>query len=292
LENLPGGQERLMNKKVRKQQIAARTDAERTEGLRDVDPRIVDIGFHAVFAPRSIAGKYQWDPLMTVILYTMANLEKGIKTISFEEFITAFSKSLDGAPHPHLLLLRLEAQELMLRPGKVGQSHEGRLSVSFKALAERLEYLEIPPTQTAGDFAVDALQDAFMGLISSQYHWGKDGFPTKGKVTEMAKASLTESGRNVRKSGWTALLREAHLDWLPEGYAGRPSKADMDENAKASREAHSILTQAIQNVHNGDAIGVRDRLKAYYGGKAEYQRSEQDRLGSSSENETTEEALE
>ena len=279
-----------MNKKVRKQQIAARTDAERTEGLREVDPRILEIGFHAVFAPRSIAGKYQWDSLMTVILFTMENLEKGIKTISFEEFITAFSKSLDGAPHPHLLLLRPGAQKLMLRPGKVDQSHEGRLSVSFKALVERLEYLETPHTQTAGDFAVDALQDAFMGLTSSKYHWGKKGFPTKGEVREMAKASLTESGRNVRKSGWTELLREARLDWLPEGDAGRPSKADMDANAKAAREIRAIITQAEKDIYKGNSIRFRDNLRAALGGKTEYQRSEQDRLNSPPENEPGDES--
>jgi hypothetical protein len=82
-----------MNRKVRKQQTAAGTGAEKTEELHDVDPRILDIGFHAVFAPRSIAGKYQWDGLMYVILDTMADLEKGIKKISFEEFMAAFSKT-------------------------------------------------------------------------------------------------------------------------------------------------------------------------------------------------------
>jgi hypothetical protein len=245
-----------MNKKVRKQQTAARTDAERTEGLHDVDPRIVDIGFQAVYVPRSIAGKYQWDPMMTVILYTMADLEKGIKNISFEEFITALSKSLEGA------------------------GHEGIISVYFKAFAERLRFLETPRTPTRGDFAVDAIQEAFMGLTSSKYHWGKKGFPTKGEVTQMAKASLAEAGRKVRKSGWTELLREAHLDWLPKGDAGRPSKADMDANAKAAREIRAIITQAEKEIFNGDSIRFRDNLRTAFGAKTEYQRSEQDRLNS------------
>jgi hypothetical protein len=179
---------------------------------------------------------------MTVILYTIADLDKGIKTISFEEFITALSKSLYGATNPHLLFLRLQAHALMLRPVKIDQRHEGSLSVCFKEFAERLEYLETARTSTSGDFAVDALQDAFMGLTSGQCHWGKKGFPTKGEVTQMAKASLAESGNKVRKSGWTKLLQKARLGWLPEGEAGRPSKADMDENAKASREIRAIIT--------------------------------------------------
>jgi hypothetical protein len=232
-----------MNRKVREQTGTEETEAsERAERLPldDVDPRILDIAFHAVFAPRSIAGKYQWDGLMYVILNTMADLEKGIKKISFEEFIAAFSKSFEG----------------------VTSENEGRLSVYFKEFAERLEYLENPRTPTNGDIAVDALQDAFMGLTSGQYGWGKKGFPTKGEVTQMAKTSLMNSGRNVRKAGWTALLREAHLGWLPKGEAGRPSKAEVDENAKAARECHTILTQAINdnNIYGGNAIRLRDAL--------------------------------
>jgi hypothetical protein len=158
-----------VNRKVREQTGTKKTEpAERAERLPldDVDPRILDIAFHAVFAPRSIAGKYQWDGLMYVILNTMADLEKGIEKISFEEFIAAFSKSFEG----------------------VTSENEGRLSVYFKAFAERLEYLENPRTPTNGDIAVDALQDAFMGLTSGQAD-NPDAVPIcKKSVRESPKA--------------------------------------------------------------------------------------------------------
>ena len=56
-------------------------------------------------------------------------------------------------------------------------------AICLKRFAKRLEYLEAPRTQTAADFAVDALQDAFMGLTSGQYDWGKKGFPTRVKAS-------------------------------------------------------------------------------------------------------------
>jgi hypothetical protein len=118
------------------------------------------------------------------------------------------------------------------------------------------------------------------------------GFPTKGEVTQIAKASLAESGKNARKAGWTNLLREAHLDWLPEGEAGRPSKADMDETAKAERECRAIFTQAKKTYYHDDPIRFRDALRSAWGGKTEYQRSEQDRLSSPIENKQDDEVLE
>jgi hypothetical protein len=238
--------------------------------LDDIDPRVREIGYNAIYAPRSIAGKYHRDPLMHVILYTQAELKEEGKKISFVSFISAFLAIVEG-----------DADE-----------DKDRLSVAFKSFAERLEYLETPRTPTAGDFAVDALQDAFMGLTKSQHQWGKKGFPSKGEVTQMAKASLAGSGRNVRKAGWTALLREAGLDWLPKGDAGRPSKANLDANAKAAREIRAIITEAEKSIYKGDSIRFRDNLRSALGGKTEYQRSEQDRLSSPPENESHDEVLE
>jgi hypothetical protein len=197
---------------------------------------------------------------MAVILFTLAELGDGKKKISFREFITSLSKSLKEA------------------------RHEGELGL-FREFAERLEYLKTPPVPTAEGFAIDALQDAFIGLTWRKYRWGKKGFPTKGEVTEMAKASLSESGRDVRKGGWTHLLRKAHLDWLPEGKAGRPSKAGLDETEKATREFKSICTRMVKEKFGGSFILARDAARAAYGNKSEYKRSELDRLSSSPANE-------
>ena len=91
----------------------------------------------------------------------------------------------------------------------------------------------------------------------------------------------------MRRAGWTALLREAHLGWLPKGKSGRPpSKADLDENVKAERECRAILTQMKKALYYGDdPIELRDALRSAWGGKTEYLRSERDRLSSPPENE-------
>jgi hypothetical protein len=86
-----------MSKRVPKQQAASgHPDVEKIKRLlrNNADPRVLEIVFHAVFAPRSVAGKYHWDPLMAVILFTLAELGDGKRKISFREFITAHSKNL------------------------------------------------------------------------------------------------------------------------------------------------------------------------------------------------------
>ncbi|MBV9107354.1 MAG: hypothetical protein JO313_15160 [Verrucomicrobia bacterium] len=159
----------------------------------------------------------------------------------------------------------------------------------FQDLAERLKHLETY-RPTAGDFAVEAIQKVFLALMHFKYRWGKNGEPTKGEVIEMAKAVLAKSGRKVRQSGWTGLLRDAGLGWLKAGAAGRPSKAELDENAKAEREYKSLWAKAVRDFYGGDIIRARDLLKAAFGSKQEYQRSERARLALSSESGPEDEA--
>jgi len=224
--------------------------------------------------PRSVVGEYQDDPLMMSIL--RAKAEGSINELSAARIIEAISVRWDSS-------YRNPMRDYI-------ETRWPRAIDFFQAVIERLRHLETYQP-AAGDFAIEALQDAFAGLMYDKYAWGKTGLPTKGEVREMAK-SLLERQNRVIKSGWTKLLQTSGLGWLPEGAAGRPSKADMDENEKASREAHAILTQAIQDVHNGDAIRVRDALRAYLGGKTEYQRSERDRLSAPAENDQDDGVLE
>ena len=85
-----------MSKRVPKQQAASgHPDVEKIKRLlrNNAGTRVREIVFHAVFAPHSVAGKYHWDPLMAVILFTLAELGNGQSKISFREFITAHSKN-------------------------------------------------------------------------------------------------------------------------------------------------------------------------------------------------------
>ena len=127
------------------------------------DP-VADVAFRALYSPRSMAGKYQWDPLMFLILYiiSVAKEQEGTNNISFIRFITTFSKEF--------------AHKADEDPGVI----TGKLSYQFQRVADRLAYLEThQPTNS--DFAVDALQEAFCGLIHS-YHGGvKRAFQPKEK---------------------------------------------------------------------------------------------------------------
>jgi hypothetical protein len=149
----------------------------------------------------------------------------------------------------------------------------------FGAIAEGYRHLESYKPKPR-DYAIEALQDAFVGLMRSKYAWGKKGVPVIGETIEMAKSRLQDQGKKAdfSKSSWSLFLPEALLAWLQRGQAGRPSKASLDESLKAVREYKSLCTQAMNEVYGGDAKRARDALRAAFGSRAEYHRSEKDRL--------------
>jgi len=260
--------------------------------------------------PRSIAGARQDDQLLRRIYFctrqccedsNIARLkivEAAIAESKYEEITVsklAFNKETEervtGEQGGNYVLEFLYMAREFCRLLNLGEPFRPKAdSEFFSRVAECLNYLETYKP-SLGDYAVEALQNAFVGLMQSKYDWGKKAVPTKGEVREMAKAHLEEQGTS-KKSGWTNLLREAGLDWLPAGQAGRPSKVDIDENVKAGREYRALCTQAVNDFYGGDIIRARDSLKAAYGGKSEYQRSERDRLASSSEHDPENGALE
>src|SRR5262249_32038252 len=117
-----------------------------------------------------------------------------------------------------------------------------------------------------GDFAVEALQDAFVGLMQNEYDWGKKGFPTKGKVLGMAK-ELLERQKISRETGWTDLLRKARLDWLDPGPVGRPPKREVDEIPKAKKEDTSVITKYVEGHLGGNWPGFLQTMKGRFGKK-------------------------
>jgi len=133
-------------------------------------------------------------------------------------------------------------------------NHPQTASEFFQAIADRLRHLETY-RPTAGDFAVQALQEVFVGLMNGPYQWGKKGLPTKGQVTQFAKEYLKLSGRNVRKGTWTDLLKEAGLNWLPPGKAGRPSKQKVNENIKTKKVFLSKQPKYVQEILGGIGAG-------------------------------------
>jgi len=149
----------------------------------------------------------------------------------------------------------------------------------FSLIAQDLKHLDTYKPR-AGDYAVEALQKAFVGLMQSKYHWGKKGLPPKGDVRAMAEARLKEHGRrsDFSKAYWSELLQRAGFgDWLPAGHAGRPSKAALDENIKAERKCMALVNQELRKTHGTDWSATWDILRAARGGKSEYRRSELDR---------------
>jgi hypothetical protein len=210
--------------------------------------------------PRSIAGKYQNDPLMGSIL--RAKGEGSINELSATRIISAISGRWDSSyPTPMRDYL---------------DTRWPRAIDFFQAVIERLRYLETREP-TAGDYAVEAIQDAFVGLMYGKYDWGKKGNPTKGEVTKMAKAILKRQGKS-KKSGWTELLRTADLDWLPEGAAGRPSSLEVDQNLKAKQEFLSKQTQYVNDVLGGDWSLLNHKAGHVFGGKHLAQQHETERL--------------
>jgi len=162
-----------------------------------------------------------------------------------------------------------------LNPGEPFQPKT--YSEFFFAIAERLRYFEnFKPT--AGDFAVEELQGAFGGLMQSKYKWGKNGYPTKGDVTQIAKAFLEKSHRKAWRSTWTEPLKTAGLDWLKPGKAGRPPKNEVDLITKSKKAFLSKQTQYVNDWFGGDWRKLDDKAKHVFGGKNLYQRDEQARL--------------
>jgi hypothetical protein len=224
------------------------------------------------FFPRSIVGDYQDDPIMRSILTQMRGRP-------FSELSPVETIELVGeltAPLPE----GVWAQSFARGPfGSYNssfarwyfESDDSSASQFFQLIAERLRHLETYRPK-ARDFAIEALQDAFVGF-------GED-LPTRGIVIEIAKQRLIRARKKVdfSKSSWSELLQAARLDWLQPGRAGRPSKADIDENVKAECECKALIHKSLHETYGGNWLAARDALRAARGSKAEYRRTEQERL--------------
>lgn len=233
----------------------------------------------AIF-PRSKAGRRQGDSLSMIIFYTKlrcqeANLlprEIVNAVIAWKDYLVFFNELKGCASRGSLFHVVAELYECL----NLGESFQPKSdSEFFSAVADRLKDLETyKPTK--GDFAIEELQNAFIGMMKRDYDWGKKGHPTKGKVIAMAKERLRLDGRPW-KGTWTNLLQIAGLDFLPEGRAGRPSKREVDENRKAKQQAHSALTQFV-NSNGGDWKKILESLTPLLGGKKQFEQYETDRL--------------
>jgi len=209
------------------------------------DPKNPNPGFHKILEA-------------AVRCYTSSNNQQNIS-------------QLEGAPTGTLPWLAFE----LYKCADSGELFEPKTeSEFFQGIAERLRRLETYKP-TVGDFAVEAIQNAFVGLMQSKYAWGTKGLPTRGEVEQMAKSLLARDGKE-KKSGWTDLRRIAGLDFLPEGRAGRPSKGEVDENRKAKQEALAIITKLC----GGNWPKFRDAVKSASAGKKLFLRDERERLAS------------
>jgi hypothetical protein len=208
--------------------------------------------------PRSIAGTYQTDALTRRLF--LANDRRPIRTV------------ISSKPDPGKgLPSRIEIAKAASRVLEVSDSR------FFIAVGEHLKHLETYKP-TACDFAVEALQNAFVGLMQSKYGWGKKGLPTLGEVSGMAKVLLEKEERPVRKSGWTELLKTAGLGWLPKGAAGRPSKREVVKNVKAKQEFLSKQTQFVNEELGGDWSRLNEKAAYVFGGEQLVIDAEMERL--------------
>jgi hypothetical protein len=246
--------------------------------------KVRDVAIAAGF-PRSLAGSRQNDWLLRWI-YCAQEHHKDDPNLSctkiFEAARDYFSPTssregcseLNQFPHGHFFDATERLHDFLDRRSPSPRSTIG----FFKAIADCVEYIEgFRPALR--DYAIEALQSAFVGLLQSKYAWGREGLPTKGEVTAIAKEHLSGDGQNVPKSGWTGMLKDGGLDFLPAGKAGRPTKQQVDENLKAKQEAISRITQMVNGCLNGDWKPLCSRLSASSGKKAVLQ-SEQERLDS------------
>src|SRR5260221_1135389 len=255
-------------------------------------PEVRVVAVRASF-PRSIAGSRQDDSLLRLIYFTKQRYPDATARLKITETVIEY---LDGEFKQAGRTVSKEDEETFARvPGgndilefrdraaelyrvvNLGERFQPKTDAEFfKRIAGDLEYLD-DHKPTAGDYAVEALQNAFIGKMQSKYEWGKKGLPTKGEVEQMAKAQLARVGRE-NKSGWTDLRRTGGLAFLPEGRAGRPTKREVDENAKAKQEFLSKQTQYVNEVLGGDWSLLNDKAGYVFGGKPLTQQAESDRL--------------
>jgi hypothetical protein len=194
------------------------------------NPR-TDIVLRSLF-PRSIAGKFQDDPMMrSILMVTRVTSDRPFSKLSCVETIELIGELISRPPSQMVLCLGFVRRYF--------ESFSPSASEFFRLVAERLEHLDsYRPTDR--DFAIEALQDSFVGFVGS----GNNDLPAIGDVIAMAKARLKREGKkeDFSKSSWSDLLKESGLDWLPKKPAGRP-KQSLDENQKAVREYKSFCTQ-------------------------------------------------
>jgi hypothetical protein len=244
------------------------------------------VAWRAIF-PRSKFGKRQDDQLLRAIAFV-----KRDGPLTRPDFIEIASVAVDqvlvyqqtetelkkmisemvSGPESEYLQLATRYWELLYRPEI---DYPKSYNALFQAIADGLKYLE-SYKPTIADFAIQALQEAFVGLMHYKYDWSKKGLPTLGEVTEMAKPHLERVGRSI--TGWPKIRRHAGLGFLPQGRAGRPTKRELDANLKAKQEALSIITQQVEIAHAGDWTQLLDPLKAASGGKKLLERQEIERL--------------
>jgi hypothetical protein len=282
---------------------------EATEGVKKAYPWLCAtpeearrVALSALY-PRSHLGARQNDSLVRVIYVVRQRCpETKIAVREVSEIVTAPCPALAAdelikhAPEGSFFWVAGSlGRYLCCRTDHFNQMSESELCF---ALAEGFRYLENYKPRPR-DYAIEALQDAFVGLMRSKYDWGKKGVPVRGEIIQMARSRLQDQGKKAdfSKSSWSLFLKEAFvvppfqgkrgrlprscealLAWLPKGQAGRPSNANLDENVKAVREYKSLCTQAIKDFYRGDAKRALDALKAAVGNRAEYYRSEKDRL--------------
>lgn len=184
-----------------------------------------------------------------------------------------YVSELEGAPEGTVFWMALELHRLLRAGGPPLPKTESEL---FTYIAKALEHFETYKPVTS-DFAVAALQNAFVGLMERTHAWGKKGLPTKGKVIAMAKEHLEREGK-VKRSGWTEMLRKAELGWLPEGRAGRPSRGEVDENLKDKQEFLSKQTKLVNEMMGGKWRPLLERAGPVFGGKKLFPQHESERL--------------
>jgi hypothetical protein len=212
--------------------------------------------------PRSIAGKFQDDPIMRSILtVTRVTRARPFSKLSCVETIELIGKLISRPPSQMVLGLGFVRRYF--------ESFSPSASEFFRLVAERLEYLDTyRPTDR--DFAIEALQDSFVGFVGS----GNNDLPAIGDVIAMAKARLKLEGKkNFAKSSWSDFLKESGLPKLEPRRPGRP-KQSLDENQKAEREAKAILTQAVNQRFDGDWTKMTPKMRAAWGTEADVLESE------------------
>jgi hypothetical protein len=223
---------------------------------RERNPRTPSV-LRSLF-PRSIAGKFQDDPIMRSMLGKIGNRAfSGLSEIEKVELI--------GKLTTPKLAFSFARSFFLVSPCIASEF--------FRLVAERLEHLDTyRPTDR--DFAIEALQDSFAGFVGS----GNSDLLTRGDVVAMAKARLKRECKkeDFSKSSWSDLLKESGLDWPPKKPAGRP-KQSLDENQKAEREAKAILTQTVNQRFDGDWTKMTPRMRAAWGTEADVLESEAER---------------